>query len=256
MENISKALIIAGGTLVGVMIVSIFIYLFRAGGNVSQRMDDRQIYNNIQYFNSQFEDFAGTEESLNTETGLNEVHPKGNTISDVISCINLAADANKDVGYNALNAVSVDLKLDDSHIYSVVGIIPLDRNYVLVGKSDDLDTAYRANNNMTLNKINILELRNKPVKDMHLSSSYTGPNVKDAETFSEAVRDPHTNKIVYKYLFKVPEDGIEYYHAATRSSNNKSYDGRVNKITLELFHNPDYDRAVDAIEAARPRYYK
>ena len=86
MENANKALIIAGGTILGIMILSLLVYLFRAGGKVSQSIDDKQIYHNTQLFNQQFENFAGED--------------KENNISDVITLINLAVDANKDVGYN------------------------------------------------------------------------------------------------------------------------------------------------------------
>ena len=244
MENASKALIIAGGTILGIMILSIMLYLFRAGGRVSQRIDDKQIYYNIQMFNQQFENFAGTEEHVDRETGAITTRPKGNTISDVITCINLASDANRDVGYNALNAVSVELILDDSHVYSVVGIIPLERNYVLVGHADTLDSTYRANSNANIPKLNVLELRNKPISELHISLP-AGVTASPTETLGECVRDLKTNKMIYKYEFEVPEDGIEYYHAATRGSNNKSYDGRVNKITLKLRVNSDYANAID-----------
>jgi hypothetical protein len=225
MENANKALIIAGGTILGIMILSLMVYLFRAGGRVSQSIDDKQIYYNIQRFNQQFENFAGDD--------------KENNISDVITLINLAVDANKDVGYNDRTAVSVDVKFDSSHTLSIVGIIPMKRNYALDGKSDDLEQAYRADNNTELNRVNLLELRNTPISQMGITLN-TDMEITASETLGEAYRDPDTNKVVYKYIFVVPDDGIEYYHAATRSSENKSYDGRINKITLELRVNPDY----------------
>jgi hypothetical protein len=225
MENANKALIIAGGTILGIMILSLLVYLFRAGGKVSQSIDDKQIYHNTQLFNQQFENYAGED--------------KENNISDVITLINLAVDANKDAGYNDRKSVSVNVRLDSTHILSIPGIIPINRNYAFQGEADTLEQSYRANNSVSLTKINLLELRNKPVKDMGLH--LTGlTSQSDVETLGEAYRDPDTNKIIYKYLFVVPEDGIEYYHAATRGSEEKSYDGRVNKITIELRVNPDF----------------
>lgn len=83
MENASKALIIAGGILIALMVASLFVYLFTIYGNNAKEMYAK-IYENQKT------------EALNEYTkyeGSNE-----NTIYDVVSVINKAQDNN-----NSLN---------------------------------------------------------------------------------------------------------------------------------------------------------
>ena len=41
MDNASKALIIAGGMLIAIMVASLFVYLFTTYGNYAENMYDR-----------------------------------------------------------------------------------------------------------------------------------------------------------------------------------------------------------------------
>ncbi len=95
MENASKALIIAGGMLIALMVASLFVYLFTVYGNNAKEMYAK-IYENQKT------------EALNEYTkyeGSNE-----NTIYDVVSVINKAQDNN-----NSLN------------------LSPGDRGYITIG---------------------------------------------------------------------------------------------------------------------------
>lgn len=82
MENASKALIMAGGMLIGIIIISIGVYLFAAfggtGSNIQAQMDNRVIAE----FNNHFEKYRGTK----------------CTIHDIVSLAGLAKKNNQDFG--------------------------------------------------------------------------------------------------------------------------------------------------------------
>lgn len=99
MENASKALIMAAGVLLGVMIISIGVYLFSVYGEYSssmyKRMDDAQ----IEQFNSQFLKFYGSRTS--NDGKKQEVITC--TIHDIISLASLARQNN--INYEIQNDV-------------------------------------------------------------------------------------------------------------------------------------------------------
>ncbi len=81
MENASKALIIAGGVLIGVLILSLAVYLFIDFGEKAARMHDQITSNQLTQFNAQFNVYAGR----------NDV-----TIYQIITVANLAYENNID----------------------------------------------------------------------------------------------------------------------------------------------------------------
>ena len=80
MENASKALLMAGGVLLGVLILSLAVFLFTNFGGTSSRIHDNIEENQIAQFNSQFTKYAGNENV---------------TIHDVVTMANLATENNK-----------------------------------------------------------------------------------------------------------------------------------------------------------------
>lgn len=80
MENASKALLMAAGVLLGLMIISLAVLLFTNFGGTSSQIHDNIEQNQISQFNSQFTKYIGK----------NNV-----TIYDVISMANLATENNK-----------------------------------------------------------------------------------------------------------------------------------------------------------------
>lgn len=80
MENASKALLMAGGVLLGMMIISLAVLLFTNFGGTSSQIHTNIEQNQISQFNSQFTAYVGK----------NNV-----TIYDVISMANLATENNK-----------------------------------------------------------------------------------------------------------------------------------------------------------------
>ena len=59
MENASKALIMAGGVLIGVLIISLAVYLFVSFGQTSAEINSQNAQKQISQFNSQFTSYEG-----------------------------------------------------------------------------------------------------------------------------------------------------------------------------------------------------
>lgn len=93
MENASKALIMAGGVLISILIISFMVFVFRKGGKVGAAYDAQISENEIAKFNSQFEVYQGNE----------------NSFFDVITVVNLAWDINKKNSYDPNNCVEVTI---------------------------------------------------------------------------------------------------------------------------------------------------
>lgn len=85
MENASKALLMAAGVLIGILILSLIVYLFANFGMASAEVHKQKDMNDINSFNTQFTSYEGKECN----------------IQDVISAVNLAIDNNKNYSLNA-----------------------------------------------------------------------------------------------------------------------------------------------------------
>lgn len=80
MENASKALIMAAGVLIGMLILSLAVYLFASFGTSSAQVHKQNEENQLNEFNTQFTSYEGREEI---------------TIYDVITVKNLADQNNR-----------------------------------------------------------------------------------------------------------------------------------------------------------------
>ena len=79
MENASKALIMAGGVLIGVLILSLWAYLFVSFGTQAAEISKQNEQTKIAQFNTQFTSYEGKE---------------GLTIYDIITVAGLAKQNN------------------------------------------------------------------------------------------------------------------------------------------------------------------
>ena len=97
MENASKALIMSGGILIGVIILSIAVYLFTAFGGSSKQIQEQVDSRVIAEFNNNFLKYQGSEEC---------------TIHDIVNLAKFAKKANEtlEVGYNSEFYIHVNLK--------------------------------------------------------------------------------------------------------------------------------------------------
>ena len=96
MENASKALIMASEILIGVMIISIAVYLFNIMGQYSAETTAEMEETQVAQFNNQFLKFYGT---TNGETIKCTIH-------DIVGLANLAKQANEANGFSGIEDIS------------------------------------------------------------------------------------------------------------------------------------------------------
>lgn len=101
MENASKALIMAAGVLLGVMIISFAVYLFSTFGSYSNDVYMQMEATRMEAFNSQFTKFYGTEQRENPYDTNSDKYYNGPilcTVQDVVTIAKLAKDSNAKYG--------------------------------------------------------------------------------------------------------------------------------------------------------------
>ena len=113
MENATRAMIMGATMLLGVMLLALLVWVFTSGGRLGQSYDLRQNRNALTYFNSKLFAYDKVivldDEKIADAPGGdyrkadNVFISEGNTISDVVSAINLAYDYNKQFNYDTVN---------------------------------------------------------------------------------------------------------------------------------------------------------
>jgi type II secretory pathway pseudopilin PulG len=235
MENASKALIIAATTILGILLLSVMVYMFRAAAKVDEQYDTNQSQRSLEQENSQFEVYNNNY----------------NTIMDLISVANLAYNNNVQYDYDSASSIEINIKIG-SKTYTIPKTNPDTTN-----NSNDSDynttrvDSYGKNRIWINGKaISIYDLANKSLKDLGISATSTDKLTKthygiisysydkDGKymegTVSKSAR-------VYKYIFKCEPDKITY--------NNKT--GKITGMTFsindsiattsELYWNPSWD---------------
>lgn len=99
MENASKALIMAASMLIGILILSLMIYLFASFANTASKTYEQKQEEQLEQFNTQFTSYVGDERI---------------TIYDVITVANLATENNI---YYELNKKDSKASNDDKDYY-------------------------------------------------------------------------------------------------------------------------------------------
>lgn len=99
MENASKALMIAGGILIGIVILTVFAYMFGSGINFAKNYEDNINVTITAQFNAQFEKYMVFEDYKLSEAL---------TIYDIVTVINLAKEQNRIANYQVIKDVQVD----------------------------------------------------------------------------------------------------------------------------------------------------
>lgn len=104
MENASKALIMGAEILIGIMIISIGVYLFNTLGSYSaetaKKMEDAQ----IAQFNNQFLKYYGT--VTVQEGGKIKEEPIKCTIHNIVDLANLAKKINEESGFTSVQKIT------------------------------------------------------------------------------------------------------------------------------------------------------
>lgn len=105
MENASKALIMAGGVLIGILIISLAVYLFTDFGSTSAQINAQNSQKQITEFNSKFTAYEGYKDK------------DGNwkiTIYDIITLAGYAKENNE--YYKDVEDEQISVKINDVEI--------------------------------------------------------------------------------------------------------------------------------------------
>lgn len=105
MENASKALIMAGGVLIGILIISLAVYLFTDFGSTSAQINAQNLQKQITEFNSKFTSYEGYKDK------------DGNwkiTIYDIITLASYAKENNQ--YYEDTIEEQIDVKINNKVI--------------------------------------------------------------------------------------------------------------------------------------------
>lgn len=208
MENASKALIIAGATLIGVLILTSMVYLFRSAAKTNENYDERQLQQQLQLYNSKFEYY-------------NRDH---NSILDMVSLINLAYDSNEGNDYDSQRTIRIKITIngDNGRFYLV---LPNEKN-------ESLHKNQVLRNNTGKNEGDVVDLYSYingnlgylGISTEDRKTSTKGPNTMfntDTLSLSRLDLDNDTGEYttIYKYWFNCKSDKIEYNKVTGRISN-------------------------------------
>lgn len=233
MENASKALIMAASILLGLLLITAFVQVFKAGASVNENYDQTQRTAQLELYNSKFENYNVQE----------------NTILDIMTVFNLAYSINEASEYEPTSAVSIVLKIDGEE-FKILDHNPNPPSYTSAYESLKKNGFLYEKNKIkhNSNTISIYDLVNKPAKQLgidtidaneKLTRTYYGP-VSYTKKYTAYVKDPDTGNVaatnveeevtemltVYKYIFNCTS--IEYHNA---SGKVKSMVFEHNEIT-------------------------
>ena len=98
MENASKALIIAGGILIAILIVTVAVYLFTNYGSIGKSYDQTLQTTEIQKFNENFTRYEGREDV---------------TIQEIVTLYNFVEEYEKKIGIEDEITINTSLNLSN-----------------------------------------------------------------------------------------------------------------------------------------------
>lgn len=107
MENSIRAIYMGVGMLIAILVIGIFVYMFRSAASFGEKYEEGQAQRQIQAFNAQFEVYL-------KETVLDG---KGNTAAEVISCANLVNSINAKNEYDEQNQITMTVETDADTFY-------------------------------------------------------------------------------------------------------------------------------------------
>ena len=114
MENASKALIMAAGILIGILILALMVTLFTSAGNLSKSYEDTRKSTQVQQFNANFIKYVGQDL----------------TIHEVLTIYNFAKANNVTITPNNFNTDNIKTDLNDAN----TKLISLGNQYYKVEK--------------------------------------------------------------------------------------------------------------------------
>ena len=124
MENASKALLMAAGVLIGILVLSLAVYLIVTFGTASAQMHKENEENQLNQFNSQFTSYVGKEDI---------------TIYDIITVANLATENNT---YYEYGKIAKQDNVGNNYYITVTMEMTGGNLYQDIESWDDLKTRY------------------------------------------------------------------------------------------------------------------
>lgn len=201
MDNASKALMMAATILLAVLLIGIFINVFRAGSSVSESYDKKQQVEQLELYNSKFELYSG----------------QTNTIMDLITVANLAYSVNKECEYDAGNSVLIEIEADGQSFSIPNTDDGLIRNEIRIGHT----TSSLSERNISIYKLATLTLE-------QLGTNPDEDNKEDKLSLTKYAIIDNKEHTIYKYLFDCKE--IKYDHT----------NGKVSKMVFDMYINPEW----------------
>lgn len=215
MENALKAFYMAAGLLIAIMVLGLFIYLFRTGARFGENYDLTKSQEQIDKFNSKFEVYAKP-----IEENDDGILYGGNTIFDVITASNLAYDINEK-NYND-NKNRVEIQIEGLKSDLSIGIfLDAEENNIL-NKSSFFKS-----------KIDSISATTETIlmDDLLISTDIVNEGkLTDATLNLKTDNGIPLNRIVYRYYFDCSA-GIFYSEES----------GKVNKLIFTAKENEKFD---------------
>lgn len=212
MDNAARALIMAASIILGVLLLSTLVYVFRAGASLDEAYDAAQNVRQLGLFNAKLEEY----------------NKNDNTIMDMISLANRIYNINRDYNFDSTMTVKLIIKIGTQNF-----IIPneeptekIERNEIFKGTSEG---------NVTGRPIPIYDLINVDFGDLEISGFGLDTD-KLSQTKLGTIRYMDDNGVemeknnatIYQFIFECED--IEY--------NNTT--GRIKSLKFNAIQNPNY----------------
>lgn len=226
MDNAAKGLLMAGGMLLAVIVISIFIYSYNNITRLSQAQQDTELQKEIQEYNQQY-------------LAFNKSAMYG---TDVISILNLAISNNKlnNVENSPDDQLFVNISFEltkDSIEDRVYKYVLNEETAIYNSRILTSDKVKYGANNFTFEANHTYELKNQnhlePIKNFLLTA-------KDAEEEKRILKIKEDTKTVLEYTIKY--SGIADFKRKTFKCSKVEYDqyGRVKSLKFEQIAGSSY----------------
>ncbi len=155
MENASKALLMAGGVLLGIMVLSLGVLLFASFGGTSSQIHDNIEENQTTQFNSQFTSYEGKDNV---------------TIHDVVSMAKLATQNNQN--YEFAHRAAADVTGNDRYISVLCNNVSIELGYNETQTAEQRKNQMEAHfNDLISNELSLVNADGLPKYDVQVQIS-------------------------------------------------------------------------------------
>lgn len=118
MENASKALLMAAGVLIGILILSLMVTLFLSAKDVSSRHDQVKRTEEVEQFNTNFTKYVGKDITMHQVITINNFAKIENNKIKTVNVI-------KDGSFN-ISTTQIKNDLEDNKLYYTMQITEID----------------------------------------------------------------------------------------------------------------------------------